>query len=119
MEHTLKLSLIHIFLTYDELKEFFSSNSDLPKISRDIGIKPIHIERIRYCIDYFESIKGKYPRWRVNICLDKILRKFSEYREIEKIRVTGSLRRRKAFVGDMDLLLLLSLIHILYPILFL
>ncbi len=93
-------------LTYDELKEFFSANSDLPKISRDTGIKPIHIERIRYCIDYFESIKGKYPRWRVNICLDKILRKFSEYREIEKIRVTGSLRRRKAFVGDMDLLLL-------------
>ncbi|HAX18498.1 MAG TPA: hypothetical protein DCY00_07915 [Actinobacteria bacterium] len=93
-------------VNYEELKEFFDNNRDLSKISRDADIKPLYIERIRYCIDYFESIKEKHPRWQVNICLNKILQKLSEYKELEKIRVTGSVRRRKAFVGDMDILLL-------------
>lgn len=93
-------------LTYDELKEFFSNNTDLLKTSKDYDINPVYIERIIFCIDYFESIKGRYPRWQVNICLDKILQKLSGYTELEKIRITGSVRRRKAYVGDMDILLL-------------
>ncbi|MDD3520421.1 MAG: hypothetical protein PHU65_04195, partial [Actinomycetota bacterium] len=93
-------------LTYGELKEFFNNNNDLIKISRNADIKPVYLERIRFCIDYFESIKGRYPRWQVNICLNKVLQKLSGYKELEKIRITGSLRRRKAAVSDMDILLL-------------
>lgn len=92
--------------TYRELKEFFGNFSDLGEISVKKQIQQNYLERIKFCLDYFESIKGYYPAWQAGLCLEKILNKLSTYKELKKIRVTGSMRRRKSFVSDVDIILL-------------
>ncbi|MHB1347993.1 MAG: DNA polymerase/3'-5' exonuclease PolX, partial [Candidatus Humimicrobiaceae bacterium] len=63
-------------------------------------------ERIKYSVFYYESLIGQYPRWLVSRFAEKITQSLREVSEIFSLEVVGSLRRRKAAVGDIDILIL-------------
>ncbi|MDD3819355.1 MAG: PHP domain-containing protein [Actinomycetota bacterium] len=75
-----------------------------PGKSRDNG--RFYVERLRHSLDYVESIKGLYPRWQIEIFLGEIIESLYKIKDIEKVVVTGSLRRKKPFVKDIDILIL-------------
>ena len=66
----------------------------------------IHIERLKQSLNYMESIKGMFPRWQVEVCSDEIKNSLYKIKEIEKVIVVGSLRRKKSAVKDIDVLVL-------------
>ena len=72
--------------------------------SRDDG--RFYVERLKYSLDYVESIKGLYPRWQIELFLNEIIESLYRIKDIEKVAVVGSLRRKKPFVKDIDILIL-------------
>lgn len=64
-----------------------------------------YIERLKFSLDYIESIKGISPRWEVENYLDELKGSLYRIKDIEKVMVTGSLRRKKPAVKDIDLLI--------------
>jgi DNA polymerase (family 10) len=83
------------FTAFLAKKELFSE--------RDSGF---YIKRLRKSLDYMESAEGRFPRWPVEYCLDKIKRELGKMRDIASIAVVGSLRRKKPSVQDIDILVL-------------
>jgi len=63
-----------------------------------------YIERLKFSLDYIESIRGISPRWEVENYLDEIKGSLYRIKDIEKVMVVGSLRRKKPAVRDIDLL---------------
>jgi DNA polymerase (family 10) len=92
--------------TYEDLRNFFSSNYDFHNFEVNFGIKPIYLERLKYSLNYFESFKNKYPRWLILRYAQKIVNGLLEYKEILYLKVVGSVRRRKSYVEDIDILIL-------------
>lgn len=64
-----------------------------------------YIERLKFSLDYIESIRGMSPRWEVENYLDEIKNSLYRIKDIEKVMVVGSLRRKKPAVKDIDLLI--------------
>ncbi len=97
----------------DELKGKLAGNLDggiSDIIAEDISgsgrSNPFYIERLKDSIDYMDSIKGLYPRWRVELCVDEIKNALLKMKSIEEAAVVGSLRRKKPAVRDIDILIL-------------
>jgi len=97
----------------EELKEKLAGNLDggiSDIIAEDISgsgrSNPFYIERLKDSIDYMESIKGLYPRWRVELCANEIKNALLKMKSIEDAVVVGSLRRKKPAVRDIDILIL-------------
>ncbi len=67
---------------------------------------PFYNDRLKDSIDYMESIKGLYPRWRVELYIDEIKNCLFKIKSIEKAVTVGSLRRKKSVVKDIDILIL-------------
>ncbi len=65
-----------------------------------------YIERLKNSLDYLKSIKNLYPRWHVDLCLDEIKNGLYRIKDIEKVMVVGSIRRKKSTVKDIDILIL-------------
>ncbi|MCL5771880.1 MAG: PHP domain-containing protein [Actinobacteria bacterium] len=92
--------------TLEDLKDLFTLNYDINKMSESFGIDGIFLNRLKHSVSYYESLKGKYPRWLVLKYAEKIIENLSGINEISNIKVVGSLRRRKAEIGDIDILIL-------------
>ena len=92
--------------TLEDLKDLFTLNYDINKMSESFGIDGIFLNRLKHSVSYYESLKGKYPRWLVLKYAEKIIENLSGISEISNIKVVGSLRRRKAEIGDIDILIL-------------
>jgi DNA polymerase (family X) len=97
----------------EELKEKLSENLDnriYGIIAEDISgsgrSNPFYIERLKDSVDYMESIRGIYPRWRVELCANEIKNALLKAKSIEEAVVVGSLRRKKPAVRDIDILIL-------------
>jgi DNA polymerase (family 10) len=75
-------------------------------LSKGIDDGRFYVERLKYSLDYVESIKGLYPRWQIELFLGEIAGSLYKIKDIEKVTVTGSLRRKKPFVKDIDILIL-------------
>lgn len=92
--------------TFEDLKDLFTLNYDTKKLTESFEIDSLFLERIKHSVSYYESLRGKYPRWLVLKFADKIVEKLSSINEISSLKVVGSLRRRKAEIKDIDILVL-------------
>ena len=92
--------------TFEDLKDLFTLNYDTKKLTESFETDSLFLERIKHSVSYYESLKGKYPRWLVLKFADKIVEKLSSINEISSLKVVGSLRRRKAEIKDIDILVL-------------
>ena len=64
-----------------------------------------YTERLKQSIDYMESVRGMFPRWRVEIYLDEIKNSLYKIKDIKRFLLVGSLRRKKSVVKDIDILI--------------
>jgi len=64
-----------------------------------------YTERLKQSLDYMESIRGMFPRWRVEVYLDEIKNSLYKIKDIKRFVVVGSLRRKKSIVKDIDILI--------------
>lgn len=92
--------------TFEDLKDLFTLNYDTKKLTESFEIDSLFLGRIKHSVSYYESLRGKYPRWLVLKFADKIVEKLSSINEISSLKVVGSLRRRKAEIKDIDILVL-------------
>ncbi len=111
-----------IFKIYDyfgigdikDLKNVFKSGdgkkwATFKKASRGLKsdtINKLFFDRIQRSIDYYISLEGKNPRWPVEFYAETILKHLNGMADIEKTAIAGSIRRKKALVGDIDILVL-------------
>jgi DNA polymerase (family 10) len=65
-----------------------------------------HLKRLVYSLDYYENTSGLFPKGYVDFFIKKITGEFSKIKDFEKFCVTGSYRRRKSFIHDIDFLIL-------------
>jgi DNA polymerase (family X) len=72
----------------------------------DEPINEIQTKRLIDSVDYCYSIKGLTPRGFLEFFVEDIINEFSRIKEVRKAVFTGSIRRKKLFVHDMDILLL-------------
>ncbi len=95
----------------DELKErireegSFSRILKSPNIGKDL-VTEIHLKRLVHSLDYYESTSGLFPKGYINFFIDKIKSEIIKLKDVKNIEVTGSIRRKKAFVRDIDILIL-------------
>jgi DNA polymerase (family 10) len=92
--------------TFEDLQDLFALNYDTEKLAEGLEIDSLFLERVKHSVFYYESIIGQYPRWIVLRVMEKIIGSMQEIAEIFSLKVVGSLRRRKAAVGDIDILVL-------------
>lgn len=92
--------------TFEDLKDLFALNYDTKRFAESLEIDSLFLERIKHSVNYYESLIGQYPRWLVLRFTEKIVESIQELDEIFSLKVVGSLRRRKAAVGDIDILIL-------------
>ncbi|MCL4417679.1 MAG: PHP domain-containing protein [Actinobacteria bacterium] len=79
----------------------------LEKTSLDAEpINEIQIKRLIDSLDYYSSIDGLAPRGFVEFFTESMMYEFGRIKEVKKAVFTGSIRRKKSFVRDIDILLL-------------
>jgi len=94
-----------------DLKEKLSDSKAFGKIKKGCELEKDfitenHIKRMVFSIDYFESTANLFPRGYIDFFIDKIKDELLKLKSIIRIEVAGSIRRKKAFVGDIDILIL-------------
>jgi len=97
--------------TLSDLKEAISDGSIYRRtingpMPGDLIINKIHIERFIYSLEYYESTKKLFPSGYAPFFLENINSGLLGLKDIRKIQVTGSLRRKKSFIKDIDILVL-------------
>jgi DNA polymerase (family X) len=93
----------------DGLKDIFEEKKSVNLYDREAVrdiLTPFFIKRIQRSLKYYESLKGKTPRWPSEYFAKKILNSLEGLSQVKKAHVTGSIRRKKRLVGDMDILVL-------------
>ncbi len=65
-----------------------------------------HLERLVYSLAYYQKTAGLFPRGYVDFFINKITDEFSKIKDIIKFCPTGSYRRKKSFIHDVDFLIL-------------
>jgi len=111
-----KRRIFHIYealgaKTINDLKEAVSDGSVYKRVidspmPGDLLINKIHIERFIYSLDYYENTKTLFPSGYVAFFIENIKSHLLSLKDIKKIQITGSLRRKKSFIKDIDILLL-------------
>jgi len=71
-------------------------------------ITETHLKRLVFSLDYYEKTSGLFPKGYVDLFIKKISDQFSKIKDLEKFSVTGSYRRKKSFIHDIDFLILPS-----------
>ncbi|HUW72334.1 MAG TPA: PHP domain-containing protein [Methanosarcinales archaeon] len=69
-------------------------------------INEIQIKRLIDSVDYYYCIEGLTPRGFLEFFVENIMNEFGRIKEVKRAVVTGSMRRKKSFVRDIDILLL-------------
>jgi DNA polymerase (family 10) len=106
-----------IFAIYDilgakdltELKEkidqedIFKKILGTPNLEEGL-INKTHLERLVHSLDYYESSSRLFPKGYIDFFISKIITGIKGLNDAGDVVVTGSLRRKKPFVGDIDLL---------------
>jgi len=69
-------------------------------------INEIQIKRLIDSVDYYYSIEGLTPRGFLEFFVESMMNEFGRIKEVKKAVFTGSMRRKKSFVRDIDILLL-------------
>lgn len=69
-------------------------------------VNEIQIKRLIDSVDYYYCIEGLTPRGFLEFFIESIMNEFGRMKEVKRVVVTGSMRRKKSFVRDIDILLL-------------
>lgn len=69
-------------------------------------INEIQIKRLIDSVDYYYCIEGLTPRGFLEFFVESIMNEFGRIKEVKRVAFTGSMRRKKSFVRDIDILLL-------------
>jgi len=108
-----------IFRLYELLN--LRSMSDLRQKVRETGIyklilestsldrepiNEIQIKRLVDSVDYYYSIEGLTPRGFLEFFIESMMNEISGTKEVKRAVISGSMRRKKPFVRDIDILLL-------------
>ncbi|NLR62706.1 DNA polymerase/3'-5' exonuclease PolX [Chitinophaga varians] len=72
------------------------------------GLKPAQIKNIRRAFKLNKTADSRVPLWDARLAGEELLRALCQFPEVEKATLTGSLRRSKDTIGDIDILLQLS-----------
>jgi len=72
----------------------------------DEPVNEIQIKRLIDSVDYYYSIEGLTPRGFLDFFIEDILNEFGGIKEVKRAVYTGSIRRKKSFIRDIDILLL-------------
>ncbi len=78
------------------------------KIAKLEGFGPKSEENILQGIEFLKKSKGRIPLGVVYPIVQKVKKVLSNLKEVKKIEVVGSFRRRKETVGDIDILVVTS-----------
>jgi len=94
----------------DDLKNIFEGKTDKDIIKstgsgKDL-LTPLFIERIQRSLKYYEGLAGKTPRWPAEFFANKMIISLKRLKEIKKAQITGSIRRKKSLIRDIDILVL-------------
>lgn len=93
----------------EDLKDIFMGSAvDAVKaagLDKDI-LNPLFAERIQKSVEYLQSIKELVPRWPAQYYAGKMLEDIEKMAEVERAEITGSIRRKKRLIGDIDMLVL-------------
>ena len=94
----------------DDLKDIFEGKTD-KDIIKSIGpgkdlLTPLFIERIQRSLKYYEGLADKTPRWPVEFFANKMIISLGNHKDIKKAQLTGSIRRKKSLIEDIDILVL-------------
>jgi len=82
---------------YEKSRDFLQDN--IPVTESNIG-------RLVFSLEYFEKTKNLYPKGYTDFFIEKILNPLQNFQGINSVIQTGSLRRKKSFIADMDFLVL-------------
>jgi DNA polymerase (family X) len=69
-------------------------------------INEIQIKRLIDSVDYYYSVEGLAPRGFLDFFIENIMNEFGSIKEVKRAAFTGSMRRKKSFIRDIDILLL-------------
>ncbi|MCL5072557.1 MAG: PHP domain-containing protein [Actinobacteria bacterium] len=91
----------------EKVQETGISKLILEKTSLDAEpINEIQIKRLIDSVDYYSSVDGLVPRGFVEFFTESMMNEFDRIKEVKKAVFTGSIRRKKSFIRDIDILLL-------------
>ncbi|MBN1298987.1 MAG: hypothetical protein JW997_04805 [Actinobacteria bacterium] len=65
-----------------------------------------HIDRLIHALDYYEKNINLFPAGWADVFIERIKSAIIKTGLIEKIQITGSLRRKKSFIHDLDILVM-------------
>ncbi|MGM0367443.1 MAG: PHP domain-containing protein [Actinomycetota bacterium] len=76
--------------------------------SKDISkyLDDFTVDRLKATIGYYENVRGYMPRGYMENLIKPFMLKVRGIKEVKKLELVGSFRRRKAAVGDVDLIVL-------------
>ena len=97
---------LHVSRKNDLRTYFMEKSVGLKKFALENDIDPLFIDRIKYSFEYMESLNSRTPRWQAINSANKIVNALMQIKEIFHIKTSGSLRRRKSEIGDIDLILI-------------
>lgn len=72
------------------------------------GLTPLQVKNIRQALKLYKNADSRYLRWDAHLIGEELLRAIGRFPEVEKVLLTGSLRRGKDTIGDIDILVQLS-----------
>ncbi len=84
------------------------------KISKELKsdtINQLFFDRIQKSLEYYISLENKNPRWPVEFYTETVLKYLNGMDDIEKTEIVGSIRRKKALISDIDILVLPGFNH--------
>jgi len=104
---------------FEDLKDVFMAGegkkwTTFKKVSEGLKsdtINQLFFDRIQRSLDYYISLEGKHPRWPVEFYTETILKHLNGMDDIEKTMIVGSIRRKKALISDIDILVLPGFNH--------
>ncbi len=99
---------------FEDLKDVFMAGegkkwTTFKKVSKGLKsdtINQLFFDRIQRSLKYYISLEGKNPRWPVEFYTETILKHLNGMDGIEKTEIVGSIRRKKALISDIDILVL-------------
>lgn len=80
-------------------------NPQIIKIDKNF-ITRENIDRFIFSLNYYETAKSFFPKGYTEYFLKRVTDGLLSFKEIENVWVTGSVRRKKAFIRDIDILVL-------------
>ena len=95
----------------DGLRQKVDSGEIYKKILNDFNpgkeeITKNYLERFIYSLDYYQGTANLFPKGYIDFFIDKIKNSILNLKDIRFIQVAGSVRRKKPFIKDIDLLVM-------------